>query len=77
MSDVDDGARARLDYIEKQLVALFPESYVTFAAADKSGMPASVADLARSGNLLAAIKAYRALTGVSLAEAKAAVEAVR
>ncbi|WIM88759.1 hypothetical protein PT015_04510 [Candidatus Mycobacterium wuenschmannii] len=77
MSDVDEGARARLDYIEKQLQILFPEGYVPFAAANSAGMPQSVVDLARRGNLIAAIKEYRTLTGVGLAEAKEAVEAIR
>ena len=77
MSEIDYGARARLDYIEKQLQALFPESYVPFAAASTSGMPAAVVELARAGNLIAAIKEYRELTGVGLAEAKKAVEAIR
>jgi ribosomal protein L7/L12 len=77
MSEIDYGARARLDYIEKQLQALFPESYVPFAAASTSGMPAAVVDLARAGNLIAAIKEYRELTGAGLAEAKKAVEAIR
>jgi ribosomal protein L7/L12 len=77
MSEIDYGARARLDYIEKQLQALFPESYVPFAAASTSDMPAAVVDLARAGNLIAAIKEYRELTGAGLAEAKKAVEAIR
>lgn len=77
MSEVDYGARARLDYIEKQLQALFPESYVPFAAATTSGMPDAVVALARAGNMIAAIKEYRELTGAGLAEAKKAVEAMR
>lgn len=39
MSEVDYGARARLDYIEKQLQALFPDGYVPFEKADSTGMP--------------------------------------
>ncbi|OBK40443.1 hypothetical protein A5658_21915 [Mycobacterium sp. 1245111.1] len=77
MSEVDYGARARLDYIEKQLQALFPDSYVPFAAAATSGLPDAVVALARSGNMIAAIKEYRELTGAGLAEAKKAVEAIR
>lgn len=56
---------------------LFPESYVPFAAVNSSGMPASVIELVRRGNLIAAIKEYRTLTGVGLAEAKKAVENIR
>lgn len=77
MSDVDEGARARLDYIEKQLQMLFPEGYVPFAEANAAGMPPAVVELARRGNLIAAIKEYRTLTGAGLAEAKEAVEDIR
>ena len=77
MSEIDHGARARLDYIEKQLQALFPGNYVPFAEARASGMPAAVVELARAGNLIAAIKEYRSITGAGLTEAKEAVEAIR
>ncbi len=76
MSEIDYGARARLDYIEAQLQALFPDSYVPFDKADVAGMPASVVQLARAGNLIAAIKEYREITGAGLAEAKKAVETI-
>jgi Ribosomal protein L7/L12 C-terminal domain len=77
VSEIDYGARARLDYIEKQLQALFPDSYVPFDRSDATGMPAAVVELARAGNLIAAIKEYRQITGAGLAEAKKAVEAIR
>jgi len=77
MSEIDYGARTRLDYIEQQLQALFPDSYVPFAKASIPGMPAAVVELARAGNLIAAIKEYRSMTGAGLAEAKKAVEAIR
>jgi ribosomal protein L7/L12 len=77
VSEIDYGARARLDHIEEQLQALFPDSYVPFAAATAAGMPAAVVDLARAGNLIAAIKEYRQATGAGLAEAKKAVEDIR
>jgi hypothetical protein len=57
--EIDYGASARLGYIEKHLQALFPDSYVPFAAANASGMPAAVIELARAGNLITAINAYR------------------
>ena len=41
------------------------------------GLTPEVVQLARSGNLIEAIKRYREHTGVSLADAKAAVEAIR
>jgi ribosomal protein L7/L12 len=77
VSEIDYGARARLDHIETQLRALFPNNYVPFAEASTSGMPAAVVELARAGNLIAAIKEYRQITGAGLAEAKKAVEDIR
>jgi ribosomal protein L7/L12 len=77
VSEIDYGARARLDYIETQLQALLPDSYVPFAVASAAGMPAAVVELARAGNLIAAIKEYRQITGAGLAEAKKAVEDIR
>jgi len=76
MSEIDYGAGARLDYIETQLKALFPDGYVPFAEATTSGMPDAVVALARAGNMIAAIKEYRSITGAGLAEAKKAVEAM-
>ena len=76
MSEIDYGARARLDYVETQLKALFPDGYVPFAEATTSGMPDAVVALARAGNMIAAIKEYRSITGAGLAEAKKAVEAM-
>ena len=77
MSEIGYGPSARLDHIEEQLQALFPDSYVPFAAATATGMPAAVVDLARAGNLIVAIKEYRQATGAGLAEAKKAVEDIR
>jgi ribosomal protein L7/L12 len=77
VSEIDYGARARLDHIEKQLQVLFPDSYVSFAESTTTGMPATVVEFARNGNLIGAIKEYRRITGVGLAEAKKAVEDIR
>lgn len=77
MSEVDYGARARLDYIEQQLEALFPGRYVPFAVAGAAGMPPGVVELVRAGKTIAAIQEYRNATGAGLAEAKAAVESIR
>lgn len=77
MSEIDYGARARLDYIEQQLAALFPGQYVPFASATATGLPPGVAELVRSGNTIAAIKEYRRVTGAGLADAKRAVEGIR
>jgi ribosomal protein L7/L12 len=77
VSDIDHGARARLDYIEKQLEALFPGRYVPFAAANATGMPPAVVELVRAGKTIAAIQEYRSITGAGLKEAKAAVDSIR
>jgi ribosomal protein L7/L12 len=77
MSEIDQAARARLDYIEKQLEILFPDGYVPFATASATGMPPAVVGLARAGKMIAAIQEYRSITGAGLKEAKAAVEAIR
>ena len=77
MSDIDVAARARLDYVEQQLQALFPDRYVPFAAASAVGMPPGVVELARNGKTIAAIQEYRSITGAGLKEAKEAVESIR
>jgi hypothetical protein len=77
VSEIDYGARARLDYIEQQLEALFPGRYVPFATAAVTGMPPGVVELVRAGKTIAAIQEYRNATGAGLAEAKKAVEAIR
>jgi ribosomal protein L7/L12 len=77
VSEIDYGARARLDYIEQQLEALFLGRYVPFAAAAATGMPPGVVELVRAGKTIAAIHEYRNATGAGLAEAKKAIEAIR
>jgi ribosomal protein L7/L12 len=77
VSEIDYGARARLDHIEAQLRALFPNNYVSFAESQPAGMPATVVEFARDGNLIGAIKEYRRITGAGLADAKKAVEDIR
>ena len=77
MSEIDHGARARLDHIEQQLQALFPGQYVSFAAATAAGIPPGVIELVRAGKTIAAIQEYRNATGAGLAEAKAAIDTIR
>jgi hypothetical protein len=77
VSEIDHGARARLDYVETQLQALFPDSYVPFAASRAAGIPPGVIELVRAGKTIAAIKEYREATGAGLAEAKEAVDSIR
>jgi hypothetical protein len=77
VTEVDYIARARLDYIEQQLEALFPGRYIPFAAANAGAMPPGIVELVRAGKMIAAIKAYRDATGAGLADAKRAIEAIR
>jgi hypothetical protein len=77
VSEIDHGARARLDYIEQQLEGLFPGRYVPFTTAGAAGVPPGVIELVRAGKTIAAIQEYRKATGAGLAEAKAAVDAIR
>ena len=77
MSDIDHAARARLDYVEQQLEALFPDRCVSFAKATAAGLPPAVFELARAGKTIAAIKEYRDATGAGLDEAKRAIDLIR
>jgi hypothetical protein len=67
-----EGLHERLDYIEKYLVDLGQAAgyrYVPFS----TGLPAEVAELARAGKTLEAIKLYRQLTDASFEQARTAV----
>jgi ribosomal protein L7/L12 len=77
VSEIDFASRARLDYIEQQLEALFPARYVPFATASATGLPPAVVELVHAGKTIAAIQEYRRVTGAGLAEAKRAVESIR
>ena len=77
MSEIDYGARARLDHIEQQLEALFPGRYVPYERALAAGVPPRVIELVRAGKTIDAIKEYREATGVGLKEAKDAIDAIR
>ena len=81
MTDIDHGARARLDYIEKQLQVLFEVRYVPFEAAFATRLPPGVGpaviELVRAGKTIAAIQEYRNATGAGLAEAKSVIEQLR
>ena len=67
-----EGLAERLDYIERYLVDLGQvagHSYVPFS----TGLPAEVAELARAGKTLEAVKLYRQLTNASFEQARTAV----
>ena len=70
---VQGGDRARLARVERKLDMLLKQAGIDLAAkADKEA-----GDLLRAGNKIDAIRVYRELTGASLAEAKAHVEALK
>jgi hypothetical protein len=67
-----EGLHERLDYIEKYLVELGQAAGYRYAPFS-SGLPAGVAELARAGKTLEAIKLYRQLTDASFEQARTAV----
>ena len=86
----DPQLEQRLALIEHQLRAISAHLGIPFPApgapvagpppgwgGGDPGLTPEVLQLARSGNMLEAIKRYRELTGVSLADAKHAVEQAR
>ena len=70
----------RLDWIEESLGRLAELRYVPMGRSDvrpdESGVPADVAELARAGKTLEAIKRYRELTGVDFAHARQVIDAL-
>jgi ribosomal protein L7/L12 len=73
----DTGVTRRIRRLEAQVALLSEKLGVPFEeiGAD-SGIPQEVVDLAQSGNKIQAIKRYRELTGVGLAEAKDVVDGI-
>jgi ribosomal protein L7/L12 len=70
----------RLDYIEEHLTkiaAAISYPYVPMKDAVGAGIPPAVVDLVNAGKSIQAIRLYRELTGVGLAEAKAVVDKLR
>jgi ribosomal protein L7/L12 len=72
----DSSLIRRLAVLEQQVRLLSQTVGVTCPAfpSDGDGLPAEVVELLRHGKKLQAIKRLRELTGVGLAEAKAAVD---
>ena len=73
----DTGVTRRIRRLEAQVALLSEKLGVPFEeiGAD-SGIPQEVVALAQSGNKIQAIKLYRELTGVGLAEAKDVVDGI-
>jgi ribosomal protein L7/L12 len=65
----------RIALLERQVKFLLGQSHVPFVDYGETSFP-EVAELKGKGNLLEAIKVYRAKTGASLADAKAFVESL-
>ena len=75
LSKFVDALFERLERVEKQVLALSQGSGVPVEGASAaSAVPQDVVELARSGDRIAAVKRYREATGVSLDEARQAVE---
>ena len=71
--------RSRVNELEDRLMVLYRHLNLEYNS-DPSSDPVlnpKVQEALRKGNLIEAIKVYRELTGVGLAEAKAAVEQAR
>jgi ribosomal protein L7/L12 len=68
----------RLDWIEENLGRVVGVEYVPMGRSevrpDASGVPADVLELVRAGQKLAAMKRYRELTGVGVAQAKQVID---
>lgn len=73
-----DDLHFRLRHLEQQVERLSAQAGIPWSAAmtpgASQGVDSEVVALAQSGRTIEAIKRYRELTGVGLAEAKQAVE---
>ena len=70
----------RLDWIEESLGRLPELRYVPMGRSDtrpdEAGVPEDVAELARAGKTIDAIKRYRELTGVDFAHARQVIDSL-
>ena len=71
---MDDEINARLDYIENQLAGQRAFGYVPWS--QRRSVPDEVVDLVRAGKKIEATRQYVRMAGVSLLQAKAAIEAL-
>ncbi len=69
--------RQRVIRLEAQVEYLYRHLGVTFIEDTRSSDNPDVVAALRSNNLIGAIKIYRDITGVGLAEAKSAVEEIK
>lgn len=71
---MDDEINARLDHIENQLAGQGRFAYVPWS--QRRSVPDEVVDLARAGKKIEATRQYVRMTGVSMSQAKAAIDAL-
>jgi hypothetical protein len=69
--------RSRISRLEAQMDFLYRHLGVTFVEQDSPDDDPRILDALRRNNVIEAIKYYREINDIGLAEAKAAVEAIR
>ena len=69
--------RSRINRLEAQMDFLFKHFGLTFSENANPGDDPRILDALRKNNTIEAIKIYREMTNLGLAEAKAAVEEIR
>ena len=69
--------RSRINRLEAQVDWLYRHLGVTFVEQNSPDDDPRILDALRKNNVLEAIKVYREINDIGLAEAKAAVEAIR
>jgi len=69
--------RSRINRLETQLDFLYKHFGLTYSENADPGDDPRILDALRKNNMIEAIKIYREMTNLGLAEAKAAVEAIR
>jgi ribosomal protein L7/L12 len=69
--------KSRINKLEKQVEFLYKHLGITFVEDTRSSDDPDVVNALRTGNVIEAIKVYRAKKGGGLAEAKMAVEEIQ
>lgn len=69
--------RSRINRLESQLEFVLQHFGLTYVENARPGDDPRVIEALRKNNMIEAIKIYREITNLGLAEAKAAVEAIR
>lgn len=69
--------RSRIVHLEAQIDFLYRHLGVTYVENNSPDDDPRIIDALRKNNLIEAIKVYREINDIGLAEAKAAVEAIR